>query len=64
MTTHEDIIREREAIEREDRKWAMRDYCDRCEYHNESCPYYDEDDELWDEQKCFGANEYVWEGWA
>lgn len=62
MDTEIDFIRYREAEDREERKWAMRDYCDRCEYHNESCPYYDEDDESWDEQRCNKEND--WEGWG
>jgi hypothetical protein len=58
MDTEIDFIRYREAEDREERKGAMRDYCDRCEYHNESCPYYDEDDESWDERRCFRENEW------
>lgn len=58
MDTEIDFIRYREAEDREERKWAMRDYCDRCEYHNESCPYYDEDEESWDEQRCHKENDW------
>jgi hypothetical protein len=58
MDTEIDFIRYREAEDREERKWAMRDYCEQCEYHNESCPYYDEDDESWDERRCFRDNEW------
>lgn len=60
MDTEIDFIRYREAEDREERKWAMRDYCDRCENHNESCPYYDEDEESWDEQRCNKENDWEW----
>lgn len=35
------------------RKYAIQDYCESCEEHNENCPYYDAEEEWWDGEQCF-----------
>lgn len=32
---------------------SRRDYCEECEEHNETCPYYDSEEESWDYDLCY-----------
>lgn len=49
-----DFVREKIAEERQARKWAWEDYCNKdCDCHNESCIYYDSEQETYDYEQCF-----------
>lgn len=48
-----DAIQDMIAEDAMERRWLRRDYCEHCEEHNESCPYYDENEETWDYDECF-----------
>lgn len=55
-----DIERQKIAEWKEARRCARRDYCERdCDQHNESCLYYDADEESWDYDECF--NDKGWD---
>jgi hypothetical protein len=54
MDTPEDIRRDKYNQWKEEQYWANSDYCKRdCDEHNESCPYYDPEQETWDFEQCF-----------
>ena len=54
MDTPLDIEYQKLMEWRDAQKCARRDYCERdCDQHNESCPYYDAEEESWDYDECF-----------
>lgn len=52
-----DAWQDKIAEDKQERKWARETYCNRdCEEHNENCPYYDSEQEVWDYDECFRDN--------
>lgn len=49
-----DIERQKYQEYKEKEHWARESYCFRdCEEHNENCPYFDGNQEVWDYDECF-----------
>jgi hypothetical protein len=49
-----DIERDKYMEWKEQQRWSRRDYCYQdCGEHNESCPYYDPEEETFDYEECF-----------
>lgn len=57
MDSKLDIERDKLAEYREKIHSARQDYCRDCSEHNESCPYYDPEQESWDYDLCFDEQE-------
>ena len=53
MDTPEDIRRQKVLEHKEALKMAMSDDCEKCEEHNENCPFYDSEEETWDYEECY-----------
>lgn len=53
MDTPEEIARDKWLRQKELERMAMADECERCLEHNESCPFYDPDEEYWDYMDCY-----------
>ena len=53
MDTPEDIRRQKVAEHKEALRMAMCDACEKCEEHNEDCPFYDSEEETWDYEECY-----------
>ena len=58
MDTPMDIQRQKYLEWLENCKMAMRDECEKCELHDESCFYYDEEEESYDWEQCFKDREW------
>jgi hypothetical protein len=48
-----DIERDKYLEWKDQQREAMRSACEDCSEHNESCPYYDAEEESWDYEECF-----------
>lgn len=49
-----DIERQKMEEDKARMHFVRMDYCDKhCYEHNEQCPYYDSEQEVWDYEECF-----------
>lgn len=53
-----DEIKDKIIMEREERRFARLDYCEKCDMHNECCPYYDKEEDSWDSEQCFKDGDF------